>query len=133
MEIEQSPSITHATSPNNDTMDASFVEATKQQPNSGFNSECEQEVNNPIQSQPATESPTPIIKAVTTSDNPRDVHSHGHSHGRLEKLKPDLQLNKAAIPPEQVVTLETFLLDNADVFALDSSELGSTQVVQHSY
>lgn len=37
MEIEQSPSITHATSPNNDTMEASFVEATKEQPNSGVN------------------------------------------------------------------------------------------------
>lgn len=134
MEIEQSPSITHATSPNNDTMEASFVEATKEQPNSGSNFECEQEVNNPetIQSQPATESPTPIIKAVITSDNPRDAHSHGHGHGRLEKLKADLQLDKAAISPEQVVTLETFLLDNADVFALDSSELGRTQVLQHS-
>jgi len=51
---------------------------------------------------------------------------------RLDKLKQELHLDKAVLSPEQYSVLETFLLDHGDSFALDSSELGCTQVVQHS-
>ena len=67
---------------------------------------------------------TPEIRAIAL-DHTRPKEE------RLERLKAELDLGKTAISPEERQALETLLLDHADIFATDSSELGRTKVVQH--
>ena len=51
---------------------------------------------------------------------------------RKTKLKAMLNLPGENLTPEQFQQLEKKLMDNADVFAIDESELGHTTVVKHS-
>ena len=50
---------------------------------------------------------------------------------RTEKLLKVLKLEEAGLPQEQQRQLEKLIIANADIFALDSSELGSTDLVTH--
>ena len=50
---------------------------------------------------------------------------------RVKKLLKVLKLEEAGLPPEQQQKLEELIKVNADIFALDSSELGSTDIVTH--
>ena len=51
---------------------------------------------------------------------------------RKTKLKATLNLLGENLTPEQFQQLEKKLMDNADIFAIDESELGHTTVVKHS-
>ena len=51
---------------------------------------------------------------------------------RKQRLMEMLHLNDCSLTAEQHIQLETFLQENEDVFALDSSELGSTDLVKHT-
>ena len=72
--------------------------------------------------------PIPQSKLIVVEEN---SYLEPLSHDRAQKLTAELQLGKATISPEQQSTLEILLLDHADIFALDNSELGSTDIVQH--
>ena len=50
---------------------------------------------------------------------------------RTEKLIKVLKLDEAGLPPEQEEKLKELIKANADIFALDSTELGSTDMVTH--
>ena len=68
-------------------------------------------------------------------DTPR-VHrvdvSETKNRDRKQKLLDALKLAEAPLDPAQQLRLENLLEHNADVFALDSSELGTTDLVTHS-
>ena len=49
-----------------------------------------------------------------------------------QRLIEMLHLDDCSLTAEQHIQLETFLRENEDVFALDSSELGSTDLVKHT-
>ena len=51
---------------------------------------------------------------------------------RMTKLKATLNLLGENLTPEQFQQLEKKLMDNADIFAIDESELRHTTVVKHS-
>ena len=53
------------------------------------------------------------------------------SPGRLERLMAELQLSPGDQTQDQFQQLQQLISDNADVFALDDSELGCTSLVQH--
>ena len=71
--------------------------------------------------------PAPI-KAIVVEDN---SHHEQDNWDRAQKITAELQLDQATLLPEQQSALEALLLDHADIFALDNSELGSTDIVQH--
>ena len=125
-EIDQSFSFS-PTFPN-DATSLELIDETKVSLNT---TKPEQEIKKlkTIESEQVTKIQTPAVKAIVTIDN---HHQEKCGHDRLAKLRAELHLNKAAVSPEQYSTLETFLLDHAGIFALDSSELGCTQIVQHS-
>ena len=50
---------------------------------------------------------------------------------RVERLKAMLRLDQSDVGPAEREALEAFLVDHADLFALDNSELGCTDVVTH--
>ena len=52
--------------------------------------------------------------------------------GRDQRLLDLLQLDSAQLKPEEVSKLQMFLLRHADLFALDETELGSTDIVTHA-
>jgi len=54
------------------------------------------------------------------------------AESRAEKLLSQLNLQYDSLTLSQQQQLEEFLLSYQDIFALDSSELGATQVVSHS-
>ena len=51
---------------------------------------------------------------------------------RLQRLRESLSLDEANLTAEERKQLETLVMEFADVFAVDSSELGSTDLVTHS-
>ena len=63
-----------------------------------------------------------VVAAVSPESGP----------GRIQRLLEVLKLEDADLPPEQHQKLEQLIRENADVFALDPSELGSTDLVVHS-
>ena len=68
---------------------------------------------------------TTPVKAIVVTEN-------GYQEPpRTTKLMAAFQLDKAAISPEQQSTLENLPLSHANIFTLDSSELGCTGVVKH--
>ena len=56
----------------------------------------------------------------------------GTDNGRWTHLKAMLYLDQAEVEQPEREALETFLAKNADVFAVDSTELGLTNVISHS-
>ena len=54
------------------------------------------------------------------------------TEARLQRLRESLSLDKANLTAEEKKQLETLVMEFADVFAVDSSELGSTDLVTHS-
>ncbi len=51
--------------------------------------------------------------------------------GRQTKLLEILHLEQSSGTEEEIQQLEQLVRENSDVFALDNSELGHTDVVQH--
>ena len=54
------------------------------------------------------------------------------TEARLQRLRESLSLDGANLTAEERKQLETLVMEFADVFAVDSSELGSTDLVTHS-
>ena len=73
-----------------------------------------------------TDQPRSKCSKVTTR-NQAKLHQD-----RKLKLMSQLNLSQVNLTAEQYAELEGKLLDNADVFALDGSELGYTDIVKHS-
>ena len=65
-------------------------------------------------------------------DTPRVDVSETKNRDRKQKLLDALKLAEAPLDAAQQLRLENLLERNADVFALDSSELGTTDLVTHS-
>ena len=83
---------------------------------------------------------------MTTREEPDCVQETEEAFASVHRLEPDpadkeerearllaqLGLNLSRLPPAAQQKLETLLASYSDVFALDSSELGTTDVVTHS-
>ena len=126
-EIAQPLSFSHITPSGDDTIESSFELTDKTTPNESEPENEEPEANQLDTN--TTELWKTAIKTVMVTANSDNTLL---GQDRLDKLKQELHLDKAVLSPEQYSVLETFLLDHGDSFALDSSELGCTQVVQHS-
>ena len=70
------------------------------------------------------EEDTPRVYCVDVSET--------KNRDRKQKLLDALKLAEAPLDSAQQLRLENLLEHNADVFALDSSELGTTDLVTHS-
>ena len=110
--------------PLNSIPDPAFQSSPDQSSHDNSPIEPEAPLTNQEQQEKNNLTTTPV-KAIVVTEN-----THQQSL-RTEKLKAEFQLDKAAISPEQHSTLENFLLNHADIFALDNSELGCTEVVKH--
>ena len=64
-----------------------------------------------------------LVSAVTEDDFTQE---------RVQRLRSSLQYGESCLSEEEKKQLEEMALDYADAFALDSSELGSTDVVTHT-
>ena len=75
----------------------------------------------------------PLDAAPSLTAEPAGVNAVGlaHSPERLTRLFDALQLEQGSITTEEFEQLKDLVRENADVFALDDSELGHTSVVQH--
>ncbi len=62
-----------------------------------------------------------------------EIHlvEHKCSVGRRTELLEVLHLEQSSATEEEIQQLEQLVRENSDVFALDNSELGHTDVVQH--
>ena len=60
------------------------------------------------------------------------VNKDHFNESRLTSLEESLRLDSKCLTEEQVMRVSTLMKEYADVFALDSSELGSTNLVAHS-
>ena len=114
--IDQPLSFSHTTSSEDDTIEASLDHELIEKAKVPLKSESEPRANQ---------------LDSDTNQLDSDANQLG-SDDRLAKLKDQLHLQQAAITPQQQNILEHFLLDHADLFAVDGSELGCTQLVQHS-
>ena len=63
------------------------------------------------------------VSCVSAGDSPID---------RSTRLLDHLQLSEAKLSEDELSDLQQLLMENADVFALDPSELGSTDLVTHT-
>ena len=63
------------------------------------------------------------VSCVSAGDSPID---------RSTRLLDHLQLSEAKLSEDELSQLQQLLMENADVFALDPSELGSTDLVTHT-
>ena len=76
----------------------------------------------------------PLIKTDGERDHEANVETEIQAFGpvstRVAHLKAMLQLDQSEITQEQEA-LKAFLIENADVFALDNKELGRTDIVTH--
>ena len=64
-----------------------------------------------------------LVSAVTSED---------FSKERLQLLKEGIRVDDSNLTPEQIPQIEDLVLEYADVYAMESSELGVTDTVTHS-
>ena len=64
-----------------------------------------------------------LVSAVTSED---------FSQERLQRLKEGIRVDDSNLTPEQIHQIEDLVLEYADVYAMESSELGVTDTVTHS-
>ena len=75
--------------------------------------------------------PSELTEACCLKIAPYHLQSPFNSPETLKRLKAELQLSQGDLTQDQFQQLEQLICDNADVFALDDSELGCTSFVQH--
>ena len=77
----------------------------------------------------------PLIETDGERDHEANVETEIQASGpvstRVARLKAMLQLDQSEIDTQEQEALKAFLIENADVFALDNKELGRTDVVTH--
>ena len=77
-----------------------------------------------------TEPPTEDIEPPSLSES-QCFGISAKSPERVKRLFDTLKLTQGPLTPEQFSRLKQLIMDNADLFALDDSELGHTDLVQH--
>ena len=80
----------------------------------------------------AEEESPPLQEAVVRALRPTDPYPDEPELERTRCLLDVLNLGRSALTEEQQEQVKDILLESSDLFALDPSELGSTDIVQHT-